>query len=129
MARVIPIGLPSVPFPTDKGSIAIEGRQVVIRQSSPGRRRWLPILVCWDRGPASWRMLTVGAKSKACPADLAIAAKVAWASGQGLVIYRSLGPPDLRTFLGHQTRARFFVGSYDASGDVRPILKVDPPAG
>jgi hypothetical protein len=51
---------------------------------------------------------------------------VAWGPGsEGLVVYRSLAPPALRNFLGHQTGARFLVGSFTKSGDVRPILKLD----
>ena len=125
-ARVIPIGLPCSPYATERGSIAVQGRELVVRQASAAGRRWLAILISWERSAASWRTLTVASQSQACPADLAFAARVAWKQrAGGMVIYRSLGPPDLRTFLGHQTRARFLVGNFDASGDVRPILKVD----
>ena len=125
-ARLIPLGLPAHDRPTDLGSIAIEGHEVVVRQSGEGRRRWLPVLICWGRAPTTWRALTVSHRSKACRGDVAVAARVAWGSNdEGLVVYRSLGPPELRAFLGHQTKARFLVGAFTRAGDVRPILKVD----
>jgi hypothetical protein len=126
-ARLIPLGLPSHDRPTDRGSIAIEGREVVIRQSGEGRRRWLPVLVCLGKAPTSWRPQTVAYRSKTSREDDALAFRVTWGpSEEGLVVYRSLGPAALRSFLGHQTGARFLVGSFTRSGDVRPILKVDP---
>ncbi len=126
VARMIPLGLPCSPYRTERGSIEVEGREVVVRQASGGRRRWLAVLLSWERAAASWRSLTVASRSKACPSDVAFAARVAWKQrGGALVVYRSLAPGDLRTFLGHQTRARFLVGSFDPLGDVRPLLKVE----
>jgi hypothetical protein len=125
-ARLIPLGLPTMDYPTDRGSIAIEGREVIVRQSGEGRRRWVPLLIAWEKPPTLWRTLTVASKSKACRPDVASAARVAWGPGnEGLVVYRSLAPSALRNFLGHQTGARFLVGSFSKSGDVRPILKLD----
>ena len=126
-ARLIPLGLPAHDRPTDRGSIAVDGREVVIRQVGEGRRRWLPALICWGKAPTTWRPLTVSYRSKASRADEAVATRVAWGpSDEGLVVYRSLASPALRSFLGHQTGARFLVGSFNRSGDVRPILKLDP---
>ncbi len=56
---------------------------------------------------------------------MAFAARVGWGRDEGLVIYRSLGKPGLRAFLGHQTTSRFLIGSFSASGEVTPILKID----
>ncbi len=126
VARLIPLGLPCSPYRTGRGSLEVEEREVVVRQVVDGKRRWLAVLVSWEGGASSWRSLTVASRSEACPGDVAFAARVAWKRrGSGLVVYRSLAPADLRCFLGHQTRARFLVGSFDPLGDVRPILKVD----
>ena len=125
-ARLIPLGLPSHDRATDRGSVAVEGREVVVRRAGEGRRRWLPVLICWGKPPTTWRPLTVSQRSRACREDVAFAARVAWGpSDEGLVVYRSLGPSAPRSFLGHQTAARFLVGTFTRSGDVRPILKVD----
>ena len=125
-ARLIPLGLPAHDRPSDRGSIAIEGREVVVRQATEGRRGWLPILIAWDKFPTTWRPSTVAYRSKACRSDVAVAARVAWGpQDEGLLLYRSLGPPELRCFLGHQTRSRFLIGAFTRSGDVRPILKID----
>ena len=48
--RLIPLGLPALPYATERGSFAvIEGREAVLRQPSAGRRRWLPLIVAWGR--------------------------------------------------------------------------------
>jgi hypothetical protein len=124
--RLVPLGLPCHDRPTTSGSIAIEGREVVIRQVPEGRRSWLPVLVCWGKPPTTWRPLTISYRSRAIRSDLATAARVAWGpSDEGLVVYRSLGLPALRSFLGHQTGSRYLVGNFTRAGDLRPILKVD----
>ncbi|WP_435005188.1 hypothetical protein P12x_003082 [Tundrisphaera lichenicola] len=125
-ARLLPLGLPSHDLPTDRGSMVVEGREVVVRQSSEGRRRWVSLLVAWEKPPTLWRTLTVASRSAICPPEVASASRVGWGPGnEGLVIYRSLAPPDLRNFLGHQTKARFVIGSFSRSGDLRPLLKVE----
>ncbi len=99
---------------------------MVIRQSGEGRRRWLPVLICWGKAPTTLAALDRRQRSKACRDDVAVAVRVAWGPrDEGLVVYRSLATPALRSFLGHQTGARFLVGAFTRSGDVRPILKVD----
>jgi hypothetical protein len=124
--RLIPLGLPTHDYPTDRGSIAVEGREVVVRQAGEGRIRWVPLLLAWEKLPTLWRPLTVASKSRACRPDVASAVRVAWGPGtEGLVIYRSLAPPALRNFLGHQTAARFLVGAFTKAGELRPILKLD----
>ncbi len=97
-ARLLPLGLPAHDRPTESGSISIEGGQVVIRQHGEGRRRWLPALLCWGKTPTSWRPLTVAERSKSLKGDTAFAVRVAWGiRDDDLVIYRSLGPPALRS--------------------------------
>ena len=123
-ARVLPIGLPE-----DAGTLDVEGRAIVVRREATGGRTWLPLLVSWrpdrDRRPARWRLLTVSERSAACPPGVAFAARVAWGAGESLAIYRSLAAPDLRCFLGHQTRVRSLVGIFSKAGDVNPLLKIE----
>ncbi len=94
-----------------------------------GGRNWLPLLVSWNpernRRPVSWFPLTVAERSRTCPPGVAFAARVAWGRDEGLVIYRSMVAPGLRTFLGHQTRSRFLVGRFGRDGVVRPLIRVD----
>ena len=127
VARVIPLGLPEANYPTDRGAFFVDNRDLVLRQTTQGPDRCLAILVTWDKKPpASWRPLTVAEKSAACPPGTAFAARASYRPGQGaILIYRSLGPTELRSVLGHQTRARFLVGSFTPSGDVRPWIKVN----
>lgn len=127
-ARVYPLGLPWPASPTDRGSFGVEDGALVLRQSSPEKRRWLPWLVSWaagrNRRPTRWRALTVAERSRPCPPDVAFAARIAWGDGESLVVYRSLARPAPRSFLGHQTGARFLVGLFTWAGDVHPLLTI-----
>jgi hypothetical protein len=125
-ARLIPLALPALPYLTERGSFTVEAGEAVLRQTSAGRRRWLPLVVSWGKSPVTWRVLTVTEKSKVCPHDVAFGARVSWGTAEdGLLIYRSLGRPALRVVLGHQTRARFLIGRFTPDGNVVPLLSLD----
>jgi hypothetical protein len=129
--RVFPVGLPKLPYPTDRGSFTAEGRELVLRQgaASGSRRIWRALVVSWeprrDHKEVHWRTLTVSERSRACAPDVAFAARLTWGRNDTLVIYRSLARPGLRAFLGHQTSARFLVGLFNTDGDVEPLVEVE----
>jgi hypothetical protein len=125
-ASLIPLALPALPYVTERGSFTVEAGEAVLRQTSEGRRRWLPLVISWGKSPVHWRVVTVTEKSKVCPSDVAFGARLSWGTGQdGLLIYRSLGRPALRVVLGHQTRARFLIGRFTPDGNVVPLLSLD----
>jgi hypothetical protein len=128
-ARVFPIGLPCAAYATDRGAFRNVDGSLVLSQRNEGGRCWLPLLVSWEparnRRPVNWRLLTVTEKSRICPAERAVAARISWGRDETLVIYRSLARPAIRAFLGHQTRARFLVALFDREGNVEPIVKID----
>jgi hypothetical protein len=128
-ARVLPLGLPALPDPTGRGSLATADGQCVLHQRQEGRRCWLPLLISWrggrNRRPTVWQALTVSERSRICPPDVAVGVRVAWGTGEGLLIYRSLARPALRAVLGHQTGARLLIGALGRTGDVEPILTLD----
>lgn len=127
-ARVWPIGLPNPATPDDR--FDVEGGAIAYSRRFPGKQGWLPLLVSWDsernRRPVQWRSLTVTENRKACRDDRAVAWRISWGRGETLVIYRSLGRPESRCFLGHQTRSgtRFLMAEFDDDGDFRPLLTV-----
>jgi hypothetical protein len=127
--HVLPIGLPCLAYATDRGRFEAEGRELALHQNVAGRRCWLPLLVSWDpprhRKTVTWRVLTVAERSRITRSDRAVAVRVSWGRDESYVIYRSLGPPAHRTFLGHHTRARFLIAQFTTEGDVKPILTVD----
>ncbi|MEO6809165.1 MAG: hypothetical protein ABI353_08625 [Isosphaeraceae bacterium] len=131
-ARLIPLALPGPGTSADRGALTVEEQDVVLRQPAEGARSWLPLLISWraerNRKALRLRKLTVTERSKPCPPDIAVAFLVGWGLGDGLVIYRSLGRPGLRTFLGHQTSARFLVGQFTKSGEVEPLVKLEDNA-
>jgi hypothetical protein len=128
-AQVLPIGLPSLPYPTDRGAFHAEDNRLVLSHAAGGRRCWLPMLVSWDsqrhRKDLHWRILTVSEKSRKVQPDRAFAVRVSWGRDETYVIYRSLGPPAARAFLGHQTSARLLVGQFKPDGTVEPIVKLE----
>ena len=128
-AQAIPLALPCLPYPTERGSFRATEHELVLRQKPDGRRCWLPVLVSWDndrhRKPLSWRILTVSEKSRVVPSDRAFAARVSWGRNETYVVYRSLGPPASRAFLGYQTGARFLLGEFDTDGNLKPVFTVE----
>jgi hypothetical protein len=128
-AQVLPIGLPSLPYPTERGAFLAQSDGLVLNQASAGRRCWLPLLVSWDskrhRKEVHWRVLSVSENARNVAPDRAFAVRVRWGRDETYVIYRSLGKPAPRAFLGHQTTARFLIGLFKADGFIEPILKVD----
>jgi hypothetical protein len=130
-AQVLPVALPAAPHETDRGQLCVldDHRHLTLSCMARGGRCWLPLLVSWDprrhRKQLSWRVLTVAQDSKVCAQDVAFAVRVSWGRDDTLVIYRSLGPPAPRSFLGHQTKARFLLGRFTSEGNVEPLLSVD----
>jgi hypothetical protein len=128
-AHVLPIGLPSLAYPTQRGSFQIHDGSLVLTQSTTLRRDWLPLLVSWDsqrhRKDPTWRVLSVSEKSRNVAPDRAFAARVSWGKDETFVIYRSLVSPAPRAFLGHQTTACFLVGRFTSEGVVEPIWKIE----
>ena len=78
-ARLVPLSLPALPYPTDRGSFAVEVREAVLRQPSAGRRRWLPLVVAWghelpDQAVLTWRLSNGGSEVAVFPsAEAALA--------------------------------------------------------
>lgn len=130
-AQVIPLGLPALPYETDRGRFGFDADRGVLAlsQSAAGRRAWMPLFISWNgsrhRRKLSWRALTIAENFKARPSDLAQAVRVSWGRSETFLIYRSFGPPARRSFLGHITTARFLIARFTPEGDVDPIIALD----
>jgi hypothetical protein len=124
-AQILPLALPALPYPTDRGSLEVRDGFLFVRQQNPGKRCWIPLLVSWNpernRKPVRWRMLTVTDRSKILDPHIAFAVRVWWGR-ESLVIYRSLARPVRRAFLGHLTSASFLVGLFTKKGEVKPLI-------
>ena len=128
-AQVLPIGLPSRAYDTDRGGFHSRNDSLVLSHRQAGRKCWLPLLVSWDparnRKGVTWRVLTVTERSKAVRPERAVAIRVSWGRHESYVIYRSLGAPGSRAFLGYRTHARFLIGLFTPDGNLTPIVKID----
>lgn len=130
IVRVIPIGLPRGPHESEAGRLETDGERLILTPSQrPGRRGWRAVLLSWDPGrnrkSLHWRTLTVTENTRVRGPETAFAARVSWGRDQTLLIYRSLNGPALRAVLGHQTRASFLIGLFNAEGEIEPLLKVE----
>lgn len=127
--RLISLAMSGLETPADRSGLTVEGQDVVLRQPATYPRSWLPLLISWraerNRKALRLRRLTVTERSRPCPPNLAVAFLVAWGPGDALIIYRSLGRPGLRAFLGHQTSARFLIGQFTRSGEVESLVKLE----
>lgn len=130
-ARVYPIGLPALNYPTERGRIDSAGGKLVLQQpaAAGAKRAWRALVVSWEprrnRQPVRWRTLTVSESSRASRPDAAFGARITWGRDETLLIYRSLTRPALRALLGYQTRVRFLIALFSRNGEVEPILKVE----
>ncbi len=128
-ARIYPLGLPCLPYKTDKGRFDAADGRLTLTQARSARRIWLPLLVSWDasrnRKPIQWRALTVSERSRNCPPGVAFAVRARWGLDETIVIYRSLAKPGLRAFLGHQTKARFLIGTFSNDGVLKPLISLE----
>ena len=126
-AQVLPIGLPACLMKRIGGRFQVEGRELALTQQTQAGVAGFPCSVSWDparhRKPVSWRILTVSERSRAVPPGRAFAARISWGRDETYVVYRSLGPPAPRAFLGHQTRARFLFGRFTGDGDPQADLR------
>ncbi len=128
-AQVLPIGLPCLPYETDRGAFLRHVDDLVLGQATAARRTWLPLLVSWDpariRRRPTWRVLTVSERGKAVGPGRAFAVRVSWGRHETYVIYRSLDAPASRAFLGYRTHARLLIGLFTPDGNVTPLVKID----
>jgi hypothetical protein len=125
VAHLLPISLPDHDSVIEGGEFKLDGRNVLLRVRARGSRVWLPLFISWDRTrPLNWRVLTITRDTKRIRPDQAFAVRVSRGAGKSLVIYRSLGKPVMRTFLGHQSEARLLLASFDREGELKPLLKL-----
>lgn len=121
-ALVAPIGV-------DSASLSVENGRLTLDSRAGGPRVWLPLVFAWNPDlfskPVRFQTLTVAENARVRPPEIARAVRIAWGNGESIVVYRSLARPARRTFLGHQTTARFLVGYFQADGRVEPIVQID----
>lgn len=98
--------------------------------ASDDRPGWQPIFLILDPRLAARtplvRPLTITEDRRILPNDVASAYRLAWpGQTESLVVYHGRAAAGKRSFLGHQTEARFLVGSFSRKGELTPIIQLD----
>ena len=128
-AHVLPIALPCLPYPTDRGSFRAVEHELILRQAPAGRRCWLPLLVSWDperhRKPLNWRVLTVSERVAGRRPRPRLRRAGELGTRRDLCHLPQPRPARPCAFLGHQTAARFLVAEFTTDGDLKPIFTVE----
>jgi hypothetical protein len=123
--QILPLSLPCPDDVACPDVFEVRSGQLFLTRTLPGPACWSPILIAWGKpratSPATWTPLTVTEQARECPGTRAFAVRASWGKDQ-FVIYRSLAEPTLRAFLGHQTSAKFLVGQFTPTGDVKPLV-------
>ena len=129
-AQVLPIGLPSLSYPTDRGAFVAHNDGLVLNQASAGRRclAATPGIVGHEaasQGRSLASCFRCPKSRETCGRIARSPLRVSWGRDETYIIYRSLAKPASRAFLGPSDTARFLVGRFNRDGVVEPILKVD----
>ncbi len=128
--RVFPMALPQDRVLSTPGGFGPFADDLVLKQVSAKDGLYAPIVFDWNprrrRTEAQWRTLTVTQSGTVTDPGIAAAHRLRTGK-QHLFIYRSLRRPDTpRAVLGQHIAHETLIGTFDASGDVTPILLVEP---
>lgn len=96
---------------------------------SSGQALYAPLFFDLDierrKKPRTWRQLTVAHELRINTRDEAVAFRVQIGDEQW-AIYRSLAPPENRTFLGHNLITEFLLGRFNKDeGVVDPLIEIE----
>ena len=125
---VLPLSLPEWKGARHEGSLDVQDHAFVLRQRTSGRTLYAPLVFDLNpkrsKRPRTWRSLTVAEHLKIVPCDVAAAFRIQLDTQQW-VLYRSLAERGNRTFIGENFAGEFFLGSFDISGHVEPLLQIE----
>ncbi|MBM82515.1 MAG: hypothetical protein CMJ78_18280 [Planctomycetaceae bacterium] len=130
VARVFPLGLPEGRVLSTAGGFECQDKQLCLAQSSSSDGLYAPLIFDWSRSrrrsAAEWRTLTVTEDGEIVNHGVASSHRLRIGKHH-LLVYRSLREPEVpRAFLGQHSSYETFIGKFASSGDVKPILLVEP---
>ena len=124
---VLPLALPEWKSARHDGQLDFGDEGLDLRQRSTGRSLYAPMVFDLNpkrsKRPRTWRPLTVAQQLKIVPDNVASAFRIQL-DNQQWIIYRSLVEKGNRTFMGENFTGEFFLGSFDANGNVEPLLQI-----
>jgi hypothetical protein len=126
-ARVLPLALSEWRGGASYGTLeSQDGLQLA--QSATGRALFAPLFLDFDRRrlrrEVTWRQLTVAQDRQVVPRDVAVGYRVQIGNAQW-VLYRSLGPPAVRTVLSKNLMHEFLLGRFTRKGNVKTLLEIE----
>ena len=131
-AMVIPPALSEWQVETSRrsgvGKLELDKTSFTIHQSGVGKAMYVPLFFDLSprrcKRPRTWRQLTVAEKLTIVPNDVAVAYRVQVGKKQ-FVLYRSLGKPASRTFLGQNVNKELFFGRLEKDRSMTELLQVE----
>lgn len=126
IARILPLALPEWSCKPCGGSLEMDDRQLILRQSGE-RSLFAPLFFDLSpkraKRPVTWRQLSIGEDRTNISSDLAVGYRVQIGRSQWL-IYRSLTPAANRTLIGQNLMCEFHVSRLDETGEVEELIEV-----
>jgi len=128
-AVVLPLALGEWRSDGRPGALAADERGLHLEQRGQGPAMYCPLWLNLKRKrlaqPLTWRQLHVAQDRRNLTPHEAVGFRVQIGQRQWL-IYRSLVEPANRTVLGNNLTDEFMLGRFLSSGEVRPLVQVDP---
>ncbi len=125
LGLVMPLALPEWRVAKTDGSLESTSDGLELRHNTRAQRLYAPLFIDLDRKrsgkPFTWRQLTVGEQLQIQPPSAAAGYRVQAGRSQWL-FYRSLTPQANRTLLGQNLSNEFYVGRFDADGEVEEMI-------
>lgn len=124
----LPLFLPEWKSQRFPGFLEANAERLAWGLERPGIALFAPLWLDFDRRRAgeelTWRQLTVAEQQRICPHDLAVGYRIQIARAQWAV-YRSLGQPANRTFLGKNLLTEFLAARFTKTGTMETLLEIE----
>ena len=125
---VLPLALPEWKAARFDGKLDFDQKYLVLSQNANGHSLYAPLVFDLNpkrsRRPRTWRSLTIAQHLQIVSGDVAAAFRIQLDSQQW-ILYRSLVENGNRTFMGENFAGEFFLGAFDVTGHVEPLLQVE----
>ncbi len=128
-ARIFPLGIPQDRVLSTPHQLSIEGNQVILKHVAEGEGLFAPLVFVWHpertRVETTWRKLTVTENGQVVGPDAGVGYRLKLGDYQLLVTRTLKKSGHSRACLGHHTFNETVFATFDANGEIEPILMVE----